>query len=209
MSTLTPITFKPKKAKKELKKYLALLRTRHLGEKKHILPFFAKHRQMAALAGCLFPEITNFDRIKTEWNVFDGLRADLVVGDSKKQAFIIVEFEDGRKNSLFKGKRRYPEWSQRYEHGFSQIIDWVWKIAKRDTDLEFQTEFGSITPKFHFLLVVGRIAGVATPREQHRLSWRNREVIVGGRRVECITFDELAQRITDSIEFAATIAQVK
>src|ERR1017187_2842488 len=98
-------------ARKELKKFKRLLRQPQLSEKKDILPFVERNAQFAALLGLLNPDLRTPDRMQTEYTVFGGLRADLVIGDSARNAYTLVEFEDGRDNSIFKQSRKYPEFS--------------------------------------------------------------------------------------------------
>jgi Domain of unknown function (DUF4263) len=56
---------------------------------------------------------------------FGDFTADLLLGNKKAGEFCVVEFEDGREDSIFKKqpKRGNPEWSTRFEHGFSQLTD--------------------------------------------------------------------------------------
>ena len=51
--------------------------------------------------------------------------SDLVVGDSVTQSYCFVEFEEAAPTSLFVSKPDIstPEWSPRFERGFSQIVD--------------------------------------------------------------------------------------
>lgn len=66
------------------------------------------------------------DLYKFEFTIKGLFRADLVVGNNKSRKFVLVEFEDGNHDSLFRGGRsQYRHWSPRLEHGFGQIIDWA------------------------------------------------------------------------------------
>jgi hypothetical protein len=97
-----------------------------LSERNDILPFFRAHKHLAALNGSYNAKINRFDRIASEFSLFGDYACDLVIGDSVSRHFCFVEFEDASPTSVFttkKGKST-PEWSPRFDHGFSQIIDW-------------------------------------------------------------------------------------
>ncbi len=71
--------------------------------------------------------------------LFGDFACDLVVGHSAQNAFCFIEFEDAGPTSLFiqRGKRVTRDWSPRFEHGYSQIIDWFHKVddMRRSDDL--------------------------------------------------------------------------
>jgi len=41
-----------------------------------------------------------------------------------------------------KGAKATLEWSERFEHGFSQVPDWFWKLNDRTPTSEFAHRFG-------------------------------------------------------------------
>ena len=50
----------------------------------------------------------------------------MVVGDASSHAYCFIEFEDATETSIFKKTPKLtPEWSPRFEHGFSQLVDWI------------------------------------------------------------------------------------
>ncbi len=129
MTPLEHLTFSKKVAEEELAQFKQLLDAHShsaLNEREHIVPFFRGHRQLAALIGVRNPDIIKLDRIAFEFDIFGDYKADLVVGDSHNHQYCFVEFEDATATSIFKkSARAMPDWSHRFEHGFSQIIDWI------------------------------------------------------------------------------------
>ena len=49
-----------------------------------------------------------------------------------------------------------PEWSQRFEHGFSQIVDWVLWLDNQRGMAAYTSRFGTSPIEFAALLVIGR-----------------------------------------------------
>ena len=72
MKRLEPITFDLDRCRDELAAFKTLL-DRHesetLREKEHVLPFFRKHRNLAALIGYLFSDCVHINRIAFELGV--------------------------------------------------------------------------------------------------------------------------------------------
>jgi hypothetical protein len=71
---------------------------------------------------------------KWEFTLQGALRADLVAGSTAERHFVLVEFEGGSRNRIFNQKRgssQLKDWSDQFEHGFSQVSDWTW--AKNDS----------------------------------------------------------------------------
>jgi hypothetical protein len=178
---------------KELAEFKDLLdRKGALSERRDILPFFKSHKYLASLVGTFNPKISRFDLFATEFNLFGDYACDLVVGDSHSKAFCFVEFEDASPTSVFtkkKGKST-PEWSPRFDHGFSQLIDWFYILEdQRRTGLH-KSKFGVDVIQFVGLLVVGRRKDL-DDSQYERLVWRSEQVLVGSRHINCITYDEL------------------
>jgi hypothetical protein len=171
---------------------------RTLKERDDILSFFGERRHLAALIGYTAPKITQVDRIAYEFDLFGDYAADLALGDSNKHQYCFVEFEDAAPDSIFKrqGKKNSLEWSSRFDRGYSQIIDWFWKLhdlARSDTG---RSRFDhASTLDYYGLLVIGRSRGLA-PLEWERLKWRRERVVVDSKHVYCMTFDELYEDLT-------------
>lgn len=117
------IVFNPNVCRQEaqqLRDFLAA--SAELKERKQILPFFKERLQLSAFLGSYHPEIVRYDLVAHEFPLFGEFIADLVVGDSKNNAFAFIEFEDALADSIFEKKKPTPDWSSRFEHGFSQLV---------------------------------------------------------------------------------------
>lgn len=193
MKTFESVNFDRKRCIEEvsaLRKWLG--RNAVLEERKQILPFFRKRRFLSAFLGSYGRDLISFDRIAFELSLFGDFACDLVVGDSARNAYCFIEFEDAAPNSLFvkQGRRATREWSSRFDHGFSQIIDWFCKLDDMKKSDAFAALFGARSICSTGILVVGRnhdlLAG-----ETERLEWRRNNVLVGSQIIECLTFDRL------------------
>jgi hypothetical protein len=127
MKYLEKLNLSLPKCKTELVAFKRLLDSKQsLSERGDILPFFNDHKHLAALVGSFNSKINSFDRIAIEFNLFGDYVCDLLVGDSTSHSFCFVEFEDASPTSIFtkKKSKSTPEWSARFDRGFSQIVDW-------------------------------------------------------------------------------------
>jgi Domain of unknown function (DUF4263) len=164
-----------------------------LRERKDVLSFFRASKDLSALAGYLSPEVVHVDRLAYEYDFWGDFAADRAVGDSEREAYCFIEFENAAPGSIFSKLpgRSAAEWASRFEKGYSQIIDWFWKLHDmRGTDA-FLSRFGHVK-RFHYfgLLVVGRSASL-NDVESKRFNWRRDRVVVDSRHVRCMTYDEL------------------
>jgi hypothetical protein len=180
---------------RELANFEALLASKdELKERDEILPFFRQNLNLAAFLGTYIPDIANPDRVATEYDIFGDFACDLAVGDSTSETFLLVEFEDAKPESLFvkNGAKATPEWAPRLEHGFSQVLDWFWKLSDTEKSDDYENRFGARHVAVHGLVVVGRDQTLQ-PREKARLKWRQDHTIVHSKKVSVITFDQLAR----------------
>jgi hypothetical protein len=210
LNSLQPLSFDPVRCRAELDELDALLALHaSLDEQKQILPFFRTHPQITALLGSYCGKIRTFDRLAFELDLFGDFKADAVVGDTRRESFCFIEFEDGRPESIFRrvGKRRTLEWSSRFDHGASQIIDWCWKLDDFQRTDGFIRLFGSPTIEISGLLVVGRDTGVSQS-DYPRLQWRRKYVTVNAQPLYCCTFDELARDLRDTLDTYTAVASV-
>jgi hypothetical protein len=197
MKALDKFSLNLAKCKKELVEFKTLLDDNvTLSERNDILPFFKSHRHLAAMVGSYNPKINRFDRIATEFNLFGDYSCDLAVGDSASHNFCFVEFEDASPRSIFTKKRgkATPEWSPRFDHGFSQILDWFEILEDQKRTAQYKAKFGAEVIQYVGLLVIGR-RHYLDDAQFDRLRWRSEQVQVGARQVNCITFDELYQTL--------------
>jgi hypothetical protein len=198
MKTFDEIQFNPDQCRQELAELQSLLASSpDLKEAQHILPFFRERRHLSVFLGSSEPGIIHYDRIAYEYDLFGDYVCDLVVGDSVTRTYGFIEFEDAASNSIFvpRGARAAPEWSPRFEHGYSQIIDWFHKLDDMGRTEEFEVRFGSAPVKYFGLLIVGR-SETLTPRERRRRLWRQDKTVVNSKHIRCLAFDELAADLT-------------
>ncbi len=101
------------------------------------------------------------------------------MGDSSSHNYLLVEFENGSRESIFKKKlaKGTPEWTPRFESAFSQLLDWLWKLDDMRSTADFAFAFGDRQAKFHGLIVIGKDMAL-DPQEKSRLKWREERVIV-------------------------------
>jgi hypothetical protein len=195
MKTFIPLAFKPAQCQKELSDLRKLLARRPLlEERKHILPFFRKRRHFAAFTASYNPNLIRFDRIAFEYLLFGDFACDLAVGDSVKRTYCFIEFEDALPDSLFvkQGKKATRAWSPRFDHGYSQIIDWFCKLDDMRKSDDFAARFGARSISYSGILVVGRDQYLR-PGERERLEWRRNNIVVASQKIECVTFDGLVE----------------
>ena len=196
------IAYQPTVVRRELRAFAELLKTESLSEQVDILPFFKKRKQLAAFIGTFAPNIGPATELAYEFPFLGDFKADIVIGNRQKGHFCVVEFEDGRNNSVFamvRGKAT-REWSRRFEHGFSQLVDWFFTIDDYKKTNKFKTEFGDGHIAFLSLLVAGRNAGVSD-FDRTRLKWRTEKVRVDSHTIEFLTFDDLYQYLATRIAY--------
>ncbi|NER39174.1 MAG: DUF4263 domain-containing protein [Oscillatoria sp. SIO1A7] len=174
MKNLSKFEFNPRICRDQIFELQRLLQSRRfLSERDDILPFFRERQHLSAFVSSFHPRIIRYDRIAFEFDIFGDFKSDLVVGDSVTQSYCFVEFEEAAATSLFASKsdRSTPEWSPRFERGFSQIVDWFCKLDELEKTDSFEDRFGSRSIDYMGLLVIGRSESLE-PRERRRLRWR-------------------------------------
>ena len=141
------------------KKLLDRFARTELRERKDVLSFFRDNKDLSALAGYLSPEVEHVDLLAYEYDFWGDFAADLAVGDSVREAYCFIEFENAAPGSIFNKLRgrSSADWASRFEKGYSQIIDWFWKLHDMQGTDAFLSRFGRVK-RFHYfgLLVVGR-----------------------------------------------------
>jgi hypothetical protein len=186
-----------------------LLNNKELKESKDILPFFKQRLHLSAFIGFYVPQIIRFNQIKHEFTFFGDFRADLAIGDSVNNTYCFIEFEDATEDSIFVEKgRSTSDWSPRFEHGFSQIIDWFWKIDDFKNTSLARSIFGSENIEFYGILVIGR-DDFLSEVDKTRLKWRLNKVLVDSRKVICITFDQFARDMRDRLSLYPLIYEAE
>ncbi len=194
MDKLKKHDFNAVNCREEWNKFDDLLKTKLiLEERKDILPFFKDKPNLSLLIG---EQYTSTKAIKMnvfahEFKIHNNFIADLIVGDSIKREYVLIEFEDGRPNSIFDNRQRnVPNWATRFEKGFSQLIDWMWKLDDMRTSDDFENNFGGRDAKFRGLIVIGKNMNLEQ-QEIKRLKWRMDRVVINSQHIDCISFDDL------------------
>jgi hypothetical protein len=207
LNRLQGVQFDAVRCDSELAEFEELLRRRgELRERSDILPFFRQRPHLATLLGSYNRNLTSYDRLAFELTLIDEFVADVVIGDPMGQAICLVEFEDARPASIFRQTaRRATEWTPRFDHGASQIIDWFWKLDDLRGTSTLARLFGSRSIDATGLLVIGRDSGV-TAADRPRLVYRRDKVRVGRRRLYCCTFDELARDLRERLDAFRLVA---
>jgi Domain of unknown function (DUF4263) len=189
---VAPWAYDEQAARADLDALESLLKTRgELSERGDILPFMRAHPHLCALIGSYNRRANACDRLGLEVPLFGQFTADLVVGDHAARAYTLVEFEDGRPNSIFVQRaRQRTEWSPRFEHGLSQLTDWLWLLDDQAHTHIFEDIFGARPVTVTVVLVAGRDSGLTTA-DRHRLEWRRDHVVINSQHLYCCTFEEL------------------
>jgi hypothetical protein len=194
------IQFDPVQCREEVKQLQDLLATHcELQERKQVLPFFKERLQLSALLGMYHSEIHRYDLVAHELPLFGDFIADLVIGDSKNSAFAFIEFEDASPESIFVKRKATPDWSPRFERGFSQLIDWFFKLDEQKQTVDFEDKFGSRTIQHVGLIVIGRTEHLGK-REEQRFRWRQKHVLINSATIYCKTFDQLCNDFLAKLE---------
>ena len=204
------ITYNPTQCKKELRAFGKLLKTNpELSERGDISPFFKTSKQLSAFIGTYAPDIGPASELTYEFSFLGDFAADLVVGSRNKKRYLVVEFEDGGKNSIFKEVkgRATTDWSSRFEHGYSQLIDWFCILDDYKKTDKFKNQFGGGYITFSGLLIVGRNSGVSES-DRVRLHWRMDKVLVDSHTIKCITYDDLHEQLEARLAFYPAASKV-
>ena len=192
MKTFRSHQFDQAACRNELDAFKFLLDSKQeLNETADVRPFFERNQHLAAFIGFYHPGIVDFDLVADQFSLFGDFSCDLVIRDSTTKSYYFIEFEDGGDASLFRanGAKATREWSPRFEHGFSQVVDWFYKMDDMQHTKQFETMFGKDV-EYSGLLVIGRSSALR-PGERDRLRWRQQNVLVSSHKVECVTFDDL------------------
>lgn len=153
-------------------------------EQRDFAPFLKARQQLAARIGTLGRIIVEPDCMAREYDVFGDFVADLVVGDSQEGAYTFIEFEDAQPNSLFvqKSSKYKSEFAPRFERGYSQLVDWFYKLDSMQGTRDMEERFGRREIRYDGVLVIGRNEFI-NPAERARLSWRQECIVVNSRHI--------------------------
>jgi hypothetical protein len=209
MTPFTPITFDYARSVKEVAEFRVHLDSKdQLDERKDVLRFFRDRPQLCAMCAVLSPLLGDaVDRYAREFSLFGELTCDLVLGDSKRMTHCFIEFEGAGPDSIFKsaGKKVTRDWSSKFEHGYSQVIDWFHKLSKMAEHEDFEKQFFKRSSEYDGALVVGRTKGLVL-NELARLEWRRNNVVVNSKKIRCVTYDELLGMMLTRLDMLAALS---
>lgn len=180
----------------ELAEFKQLLdSTPEIDEKSGIQPLFKRCINLSLMISLFYTEIIEVDKYAFEFPIYGDFVSDLVLLDSKNSQMLLVEFEDAKNKSIFEknGEKVTLEWAKRIEHGYSQIVDWLWKLSDMELTRDFENKFGRNT-KYQSLLIIGRDTSIPSDCK-NRFEWRFEKSIINSKYIKCMTYDELYRMI--------------
>ena len=195
MRNLQPHTLDPAQCRNEWNDFYGLLVSKpSLSEQKDVLPFFKTRQNLSLLICSYFPRIKIPDRFAHEYSIDGSFVADLIVGDSTAHQYLLVEFENGCQDSVFKkkGKKATLDWAPRFEGAYSQLIDWLWKLEDKRSTSDFVNTFGSRRATFQGLIVIGKDMNLS-PQEKDRLKWRMDRTMIDSNAISSVSFNDLCE----------------
>ena len=207
MKAFAPLVVDANMLSDDLNALEALLASQsHLRERDQVVPFFKARPHLCAALGYANSAIELPDRWASELDLFGDFACDIASGDNEANAYTLVEFEDAKEYSIFsklKTGKSMKRWSPRFEHGFSQLVDWAWRLSvEGGSTAAVRRIFGDDNPTIHLLLVIGRDADLRRD-DLARLRWRANNLALGPYRMSCFTFDGLLQSIRRRLLLAA------
>jgi hypothetical protein len=190
----------------ELRQFLAA--HPELSERGELLPFVRARPHLTALFGIYNPNQSRYDLLAREYPLFGEFRCDFAVGDSAAKSYAFVELEDARAASIFiKKKGKFaPEWSPRFEHGYSQVVDWFYKLQTMTDTPDMEARLGKRAVIYTGVVVVGRDQHLSAG-ERLRLDWRREHVVVNSKKVVCVTYDQLCDDLGFRLDSFSQAAQ--
>ena len=200
---LDTIDFDPHLCRRDLAAFQKMLSSRSdLAERDDIQRFFRRHKQLTAFIGTFAPNIGPASRLAFEFPFLGDFSADVVLGNPTTGSYCVIEFEDAKPNSIFSKLRNKSttEWSRRFEHGFSQLVDWFYSLDDFKKTERFARDFGHGHITFLGVLILGRTTHLSTA-DRNRLKWRTEKVRIDSHAVECLTLDDLYEVLQSRISY--------
>ncbi|GFE97971.1 Shedu anti-phage system protein SduA domain-containing protein [Gluconobacter sp. Gdi] len=204
MSDFSTIVFNLTNAENELNSFKTWFATKKYIGETEIVSEIKSRPQMACLLGSVL-NIPAPDLIKFELTMKGIFRTDLVLGNDNARAFGLIEFEPAEEKTLFKrGTAQYRYWGSSLEHGFGQVIDWAWVRDDHPNDTVLENSFGGKIAKSAFAVIAGRNSGMNSTMEKRRFEHRRHLVAIGGHHAQIMTYDDMVQRMEESLITAKT-----
>ena len=109
-------------------------------------------------------DIGSPNRVASKFPMFGDFEADLVFGNSEERALLLRRIRGRRRGQRFfpSGEKATREWGRRFEHGFSQLVDWFYLLDDMKNTQRRAQDFGYGETRFHGLLVIGGPPASAT-----------------------------------------------
>jgi hypothetical protein len=194
---------------RELSEFKILLDSKaELSERNDILPFFKARPNLSSQIATLIRHMVNIEKIAFEFDVYGDFASDIAVGDLSSNTFCFIEFEDAKLESIFvqNGSKYKLEFSSRLEHGFSQIIDWFYKLDGLQNTDDLEERFGKNKIEYEGILIIGRDQFLDISLKK-RLDWRARKTVVNSKHFYCYTFDELYNVLDSKIKMLRLLTE--
>lgn len=133
-----------------------------------------------------------------------------MLGNREQGEYCLIELEDGRLGGIFTTvkNKATKEWGRRFEHGFSQLVDWFYSLDDLKKTAKFAKDFGHGHIKFFGLLLIGRNTGMSDS-DRARLKWRTEKVRVDSHCIHCLTYDDLFQILRQRMSFYPQASRFK
>ena len=202
MPSLSPFTPDPDDAGRQLSELEALLRDSRAehSERNVLMPFMKERPDLTCLIAWVHGNVILSDSCTFEHSFSGSFRCDAIVGSRKYRRYMLIEFEDAKKHSVFlKTPRTHPQWSMRLEHGVSQVFDWFQELDDCKQTDAFAQMYGR-DASFVGMVIVGRSVFL-DGRQRDRLRRREESVSLRGKQVFLQTWDDVASQARDWLEF--------
>lgn len=163
-----------------------------LNEREDIISFIKVNHNFAAFLAALNSDVVEYTFLKSEFSLQNKFYIDLAIGDKERGAFCFIEFEDGKKDSIFTKEKDggKSDFSSRFVKGFGQVVDWLREIDihKNNRSVEFFKD--SDLNSYSMVLVVGRKKYLSAIQEP-RLKWFSDYTVVNSKKILIMTYDDL------------------
>lgn len=209
MINLIPLKFDLAVSETQLNSFKQFLDNQSEIGETELLKFFKNAPQLILLMGLSFG--IKSAKYQTEQSLFNDFRTDFTVSNKKGNDYLFIEFEDAKKESIFKQKKnktstRY-EWASRFEHGFSQVIDWYSVLDDLKQTNKMKQHFGNGSIKYIGILVIGRDQFIQQGGNEERLKWRREKTTIDSKPLSCMTYDQLYESMAESLELLKAFSQ--
>jgi hypothetical protein len=204
MTKWLPLKVDPAAARSQLGELRDCLNTNARMSEGALRDFIAARPQIIASLGLLNAAADRIDRWAPEVTLVAKHECDFVVGDSHRCVYTLVELKDANPESIYRRVPATPYFTNRFNHGYSQIMDWLCVLDGLQDTPEFIDYWGQTTPpQFVGVLVIGRTPPL-TLEGRRRMAWGSLKVKVNSHSILCLTYDDLTARLIDKTDIFAS-----